>query len=175
MRAAKAEQLVVLIHSCQLSSSRCLVCSLLSGKVLGKLFPISRGFGHGCSVDQRDPAVLRVLQGSGAVEPVEVFVLHWEVGVGPLQGPVPKGSGFTRQTRLAVAESVTEKSDSSTGLSPTEGKCCKKNIKLPPPLIQHHEFIGPSSSVLSEVIQKGWFIPELNFSESYNSIFVPFH
>lgn len=174
MRATEAEYLVVLIHSCQLSSSLCLVCSVLSGKVLGNLFPVSRGFGHRSSMDKGDLPVLRVFQGSGAVEPVEVFVLHWEVGVGPLQCPVSQGR-VSHVKPVWQWLRVTEKSDSNRRLSPAEGKCCKKNIKLPPHLIQHNDFIGPSSSVLSEGIQKGSFIPELTSSESYNSICVLFH
>lgn len=65
-------------------------------KVLGNLISVSRGTGQGSSVDKRDLPALRMLQGSGAVEPVEVFVLHWGVGVGPLQSPVSQGVKFHR-------------------------------------------------------------------------------
>lgn len=45
-------------------------------------------------MDKRALPVLRMFQGSGTVEPVEVFDPHWKVGVGHLQCPGSQGVKF---------------------------------------------------------------------------------
>lgn len=64
MQVAKAAHLVVLIHSYELSSSLCIVCSILPLSVMENLSPVSRGIGQGsymelAGMDKRDLVALR--------------------------------------------------------------------------------------------------------------------